>query len=124
MADPYPRLYHPSNPNSFIRLVLQPDRGLSDMKAFCGCHENCTLTRTLKPGRRAGQGRPSGLLWAWLGTAPNHICKTTHQREGWPTQQQRFDARAELEAMPEAARWLAAEAPPLAGDPREPPRVL
>jgi len=29
-------------------------------------HLRCTLTRTARPGRRKGQGRPLGLLAAWL----------------------------------------------------------
>ena len=64
----WPRLYlGPAGPHgpSGIRLSVGAD-GKTDMRAECGVC-SATMTRTCRlPDRKTGQGRPLGLLAAWL----------------------------------------------------------
>jgi hypothetical protein len=109
VEDPYPRLYHPSHPDSYVRLVETEHN--KDVKAFCGFHPGCTMTRVLHKGRKRGQGKPMGLLWSFLGTAARTDTKAEHQTLHMPTRDERFQARVDLEAIPGARPWLNAEDP-------------
>jgi hypothetical protein len=122
--DPYPRLYHLVETDSYIRFVDRGE-GLRDFKAFCNRHEGCTMTKTLKPGVKAGQGRPLGLMWAWFSHAHEFATKEAHQdKENWPDFVQRQRARNDVVALPQAAVWVEAELPSPDGNPlTEPPRI-
>lgn len=63
---------------SVLRLSVN-QHGHSDLRAFCG-HCGNTLSRTCKPDRR-GQGRPIGLLGAWLFCGSAVGC---HHKGVWP----------------------------------------
>jgi hypothetical protein len=101
-------LFHPVHAESCLRLNHDPASEWKDAKAFCGVHPNCTLTRTCKPGRRAGQGRPMFVLWAWL-TAAN-LCEDKYAHSQFrPSLAERLISRAELDTNPAATDWLQAE---------------
>eukprot|EP00975_Prorocentrum_lima_P037364 7861205-Prorocentrum_lima.AAC.1 len=58
----------------------------------------CQVTRTMLLGRRAGQGRSLGFLWAWLSAADQFATAAEHAvREDLRiSYQARTDARASL----------------------------
>ncbi len=69
--DKFPRLVAPGGAK-FLRCSVNLADGSRDFRAACG-HCEATLSRTCRPappgGRNAavnGQGRPFGMLWAWL----------------------------------------------------------
>jgi len=94
--------------------------------ALCGLHSvagvPCCLTRTSNPGRRKGQGRPLGLLSAWLQDPDSHAGTSI---VGWarPSFDERVTARAELEAVPGSEALFEQERPPKDGEGDEPPHV-
>jgi hypothetical protein len=100
--DPYPRFYHPIDKQSFVRLVDVPEDDKKDMKAFCGVHPGCTLTRTLKVGPRS-HCRPFAGLYTWLGMARPASEQTAkeHQKDA-PDLASRNRIRLELMAKPES----------------------
>ena len=74
-----------------------------NLVAHCSYHSgNCRRTRTVKApsssatGARASQGRPLGLLAAWLEAAAKFETAAAHSSECRPTQQERKDARDRL----------------------------
>lgn len=80
----YSRLAHPlglgPDGDHCIRLVVDPLASLNGCRAICGFHEDCSLSRTLYPGPRSGQGRPMAYLWAWLPCAnEGHIATSLQQ---------------------------------------------
>lgn len=79
-----------------------------DFVALCRFHPKCILARTSREGRRLAQGRPLGLLAAWLGlvadTKEQHMSKNQ-----WPNQASRLEHRAMLAAMPGGPELLAYE---------------
>ena len=89
-------------------------------------HMNCSKQRTLRSGKRAGQGRPVGLLVAWLRDQANHDCHTSHSQ--YSAVAGKFDvrlkARQEFAALPNAAWWLSKERAKSADETHDEPTVV
>jgi hypothetical protein len=80
--------------DSFLRLSVN-HLGNVDLRASCG-HCGKTFSRTCKPDPR-GQGRPMGMLGAWLSRGSIAGCQ---HRDVWPIPyEERVIARAELDAV-------------------------
>lgn len=93
-------------PNGSIRY----NHKTSNLVAHCSIHSgNCRRTRTTKPstGRRSvpGQGRPCGLLSAWLDQARAFSDARSHSNACRPTLEQRRAARTEFMKMPGATAF-------------------
>lgn len=121
--DRFPRIAHGSHPNSFIR--LSSTRGVEghDMRAECGVHDCCTVSRTCRPSKlasRPGQGRPIGMLWAWLDFANDPSCSREAHQGFWPSLRERRRAREVFKTLPGAGPWLQAERAKRAGESSEP----
>lgn len=109
--------------HGFLRFYDKPGRKF--VVAHCEAHPGCRLTRTCigsdRQGRE-GQGRPLGLLLAWLGKAPLYAGAQSHVHMDFlPTlEERRFarDAAGELPGM--AALFDTAERPCRAGEEEEP----
>jgi hypothetical protein len=125
-VDAYPRLNHPLHPgpkgDHTLRLVENPRLGVRDMKAFCGYHETCTLTRSCVDGPASFcQGRPIGFLWLWLtlaGECPTKLAHTAAVKTLVDLYRERVLARESFLIVPGSAAWVAAEDPP--SDPARP----
>ena len=80
----------------------------------------CHLTRTLTRGRRAGQGRPLGLLLAWLHDPSIHL--ESRRSRGWlrPAFAERAAHRMAFVAAPGAEEMLKRERSPTRGEGEEP----
>ena len=75
-----------------------------NLVAHCSYHSgNCRRTRTThSPSTRrqvSGQGRPMGLLAAWLEQAANYPNAQEHSRECRPTHEDRLRARANIKRL-------------------------
>ena len=81
----------------------------------------CHLTRTLTRGRCAGQGRPLGLLLAWLHDPSIHLA-SRRRRSGWlrPAFEERATHRAIFAAAPGAEEMLKRERSPTRDEGEEP----
>ena len=95
-----------------------------NMVAECttpGHGSKCHLTRTLTRGHRAGQGRPLGLLLAWLHDPSIHEESRT-RKEGWcrPAFDERAAHRMSFAAAPGAEEMLRRERSPSRGEGEEP----
>lgn len=89
-----------------------------DFVAICQRH-GCILTRTSRPGRRAAQGRPLGLMAAWLQT--DFETKEEHLDKGnFPSYDARLLARTALALSPEGMELASHEGPGADGDLGEP----
>ena len=84
----------------------------TNLVAHCSFHSgNCRRTRTVKPpassrGRaQAAQGRPLGLLKAWLDLASDYASAAEHSALCRPSLQQRQAARASLLASEGGAEF-------------------
>ena len=115
-VDKYPRLWHYASRRKlhFIRLTDNEMLGYKDMKAFCQYHANCTLTRTCIP--QDGEGRPLGLLYAWLSAGSRFTSKSQHKDiSNRPDLYERQFARRRLiqrlPDTPDMRLWLQAELP-------------
>ena len=87
-------------------------------------HGKCVLTRTAHPGRRRAQGRPLGLLTAWLAAGHEHASKQAHWcRARWPDFEARFAARVDLANQAGGQELLARERPQEPGEAEEPDAV-
>ena len=64
---------------SYGRIAFHPAKG--DFEATCCAegHIRCRLTRRAIAGPRAGQGRPLGLIAAWLMAASDYSSKDEHK---------------------------------------------
>lgn len=105
-ADGWPRLVvsQAANAESFIRLSVNAS-GSSDMRASCGFCKK-TLSRTCKPDAK-GQGRPLGLLGAWLARGAVGSCV---HADVWPIAfPERVAGRQLLEALEGSADVFGAE---------------
>lgn len=99
-------------------------------EAVCRQHQQtskaiCRLTRTsAENARKAAQGRPLGLLVAWLELARHHGCGREHKDPVFVnagiTLAQRQAARRSLEATDGGVALLACERPQREGEPAEP----
>ena len=85
--------------------------------------DKCHLTRTLRKGTKPGQGRPLGLLLAWLDDSSIHL--ESRRRKGWlrPAFAERAAHRMMFAAAPGAEEMLQRERPPMGGEGEEPPYV-
>lgn len=129
----YPRLMHPRSPGPhglhYLRLVENPTLGHRDMRAVCGYHPTCTLSRTLEGVRdprnllQEARGRPFGLLWAFLEIGPQMPSKEAHRQaigEHLVSTAFRLNARRLGSAQPGAETWLQAERARRDGEGEEP----
>ena len=116
-VDRYPRVEHPftTDCGKFhgLRRVENPGIDWFDMTAYCGFHEGCKRSKTLREGRKHAQGRPIGFLWAWLAVAP--LCDSKEEHENFQERREfncRRDARQDFAARADCASWLEAERKP------------
>ena len=94
-----------ANGASFIRLSLTKD-GETDFRGVCGICA-ATFSRTCKP-RPNGQGRPLGLIGAWLMLIQADHDATAHMAFK-PDFAQRVQGRSLMSALPGNAHWVNAE---------------
>ena len=84
-------------------------------------HGKCVLSRSSKEGRKAPQGRPLGLLTAWLMVGGEHMTKEGHWlKTNWTTLAQRQEARDMLHQLEGGPGLLEEERPLRAGEGPEP----
>ena len=84
-------------------------------------HGRCVLTRTLVPGKPTQQGRPMGLLMAWLEMGQHVGTKAEHwDKDSWPTHQERLMARGFLSTLEGSEGFFDAEKPLAEGESEEP----
>lgn len=104
------RFYH--NLNQFTATCTHPG------------HARCVLTRSSLEGRRSFQGRPLGLLTAWLQWAETDVsCDTKDchwDTARWPTLAARQNARRFLWSVPGGPALMACERNRRAEEPEEP----
>ena len=92
-------------------------------------HHLCRLTRTLSASMargRAGQGRPVGMLCAWLASADHEDWDAAglHSRMSpLPDLEARILARSEFNLLPDADAWLALERPVGPEEDEEPEKI-
>ena len=87
-------------------------------------HGRCVLSRTAEAGRRGAQGRPLGLLTAWLYLGQDLPTKEDHfNRLFFPNHAVRSFHRAELQAMPGADDLLQHERGQEVGEAPEPDQL-
>lgn len=89
-------------------------------------HDRCRLSRSSSAslaGNREGQGRPLGLLVAWLQAAHGFQDGRAHVRMPRPDLATRQAAREFLKTLEGSGALLLAERPRRAGEPEEPPTV-
>ena len=75
-------------------------------------HGKCHLTRKMLGGPRPGQGRPLGLLLAWLHDPSTHFDSRAGQAWGRPSFEERMACRIAFAAAPGADAVLACEREP------------
>ena len=93
-----------------IRVHLVEEKEQLFAKAVCDCgHRNCTLQRTMLPGKDGNpraRGRPIGHLLAWLAAGHDpHITSRKKHKRVKPDYQTRKDKRERF-MMTEAAQEL------------------
>lgn len=109
-------------PNGSVRYNFRAE----NLVAHCSYHSgNCRRTRTVRAPttfKNPGQGRPLGLLCAWLERAREYATAKEHSADCRPTLQQRVEARQRFEASEDAKAWADRfERAPDGGEEREPP---
>ena len=88
-------------------------------------HGKCVMSRSTLVGRALGQGRPLGLMKAWLQLGRTCPSKEAHwDKSLWPDLAARRLARVELETMDGALDILGCERPQRPGEGSEPDVVL
>jgi hypothetical protein len=109
------------------RAALKYNRTNDEFYAVCprADHGRCILTRSAHAGRTAAQGRPLGLLAAWVLAADDCETKEAHKRRT-PTKEQRLAARRDLvqggqEGL--AQEFFGLERPQRDGEDSEPDRA-
>ena len=98
--------------------------------AFCNQHENCRRSRTVvansacKTAMQKGQGRPAGMLMAWLQLGDAFPTTYAHVHESEPTAGERLAARENLYALTGGKDFAEkAERPLRPGEADEPARI-
>ena len=87
----------------------------------CRRSRTCKAAKTLHTDRLAAQGRPIGLLAAWLETGALHTTDEAHKKAiTGITREQRVRARAAFQAHANAEEVLVFERPLRAAEPEEP----
>ena len=116
----------------FGRLRYYKHREQKQIIAVCGLHKDCRMMRSLtrNPNARLpntalfGQGRPLGLVIAWLKCQHEHETQQDHIHKFHVDLQARQDARVWfLENVPEAAQWADLEREQADGEEEEPTRI-
>ncbi|CAE7797910.1 unnamed protein product [Symbiodinium sp. CCMP2456] len=116
----------------FGRLRYYKHREQKQIIAVCGLHKDCRMMRSLtrNPNARLpdtslfGQGRPLGLVIAWLKCQHEHATQRDHIHKFHVDFQARQDARVWfLENVPEAAQWADLEREQADGEGEEPTRI-
>ena len=112
-------------PNGSVRYNFKAE----NLVAHCTYHSgNCRRTRTVRPPnslKNLGQGRPVGLLCAWLERARDYATAKEHSANCKPTFQERVDARQRFEADADAKAWADTyERAPGDGEQREPSDLM
>lgn len=107
------------------KLSLYENRMIVEAVCRNPTHGKCVLTRSLNAstGRRVEQGRPLGLMVAWLAKGAGLPSKAEHwSPEHWPSFTERCTGRAALKAlaMPDSVALLAAERAKRPGEASEP----
>jgi hypothetical protein len=108
------KIYHDES-GGYLRLSLTAGKEHWDIRAVCGRHDGCTLTKRCKPGGEFGataaRGRPLGLLWAFLQASTDYPTKEEHRnRVGeWGTHPKRAEARRLFALCPGAHEFLSKE---------------
>lgn len=137
---PAPRRFRPEGHNKAMFVLCVPGGKLiyyggqhENMVAECQnpAHGRCVKTKTVrKPKRRTtanvGQGRPLGLLAAWLSKGQSLQSKEEHWSKGhMPSREDRLIARQAIKDMEgaDAEGLLAAEADQGEGEDSEPDRI-
>ena len=102
-----------------LRIIDMMDR--QQMYAVCPIAEHgvCIKTRTCRPGRQRGQGRPAGFLAAWLKAGSSCATHAEHMKVALSFDDRRA-ARTELYLADRGADLLAYERPKLDGEDSEP----
>ena len=98
-------------------------------EAVCKLHANCTMSRTAAPPKRGrvfshpGQGRPMGLLLAWLEAADKHDWGAPgvgEHKDYRPGEAERSAARGKLQGSELGRSMLERERSPARGERSEP----
>ena len=99
-------------------------RGRQVMIAQCrrlGHTSECKRERTVRPGRRPGQGRPVGFLLAWLASGEHEVDKAGHLSHKHFEHAERADCRRDfLDGGAEAQELASHERAPVEGEGQEP----
>ena len=108
-------------------LVWYPHQKI--LVAHCGrsCHEDCRRQRSLEPHEsvlRQGQGRPLGLLVAWLKESVEHDTRMSHVKYCTPSFAKRKAAREWFARLSGAQKFLDAERPKREAEGDEPVDIL
>lgn len=86
-------------------------------------HGDCRKQRTIKPGSKAGQGRPIGLLVSWLMQGSQFPSQAEHSHSCKPSLDQRVEARNVFMGLDEAESFLAFERAKGSNEDDEPVRI-
>jgi hypothetical protein len=103
------------NSGGYLRLSQTTGNTQWDIRAVCGAHPGCTLTRGCKGGQATGasaaKGRPIGLLTAFLQASGDYATKAEHRDSvgTWGSHSKRIEARRSFCSHPGAAAFLAKE---------------
>lgn len=102
---PFPKIIHSvvGSKQSYLRLSQTVGNAWSDMRAVCGRHAACSVSRSCRIHR------PVGYLWAWLDAADACVSKEEHVAFV-PDFATRRAARDVFSAIPGTEDWLQAEA--------------
>lgn len=102
---PFPKIIHSvaGSKQSYLRLSQTVGNAWSDMRAVCGRHAVCSVSRSCRIHR------PVGYLWAWLDAADACVSKEEHVAFV-PDFATRRSARDVFSAIPGTEDWLQAEA--------------
>lgn len=89
---------------SYLRLSQTLGATWSDMRAVCGRHQTCSLSKSCR------SQRPIGWLWAWLNHGSEDGCVTKADHKAYvPTWEERQEARNEFMGIDGVDDWFAAE---------------
>ena len=114
------------------RLRYYKHREQKQIIAVCGLHKDCRMMRSLTRNPNArnqdtalfGQGRPLGLVVAWLKCQHEHDSQQDHIHRFHTDFHARQDARVWfLENVPDAAQWADLEREQADGEGEEPTRI-
>lgn len=107
------------------RVTFYPLKGSYEARCGTLSHGKCVLTRSCVASavpHRAPQGRPLGLLVAWLAAGPAADSKAAHwiHEQTHPSRAQRQEGRDQLRQHPMGVQLFGTERPPRAESDEEP----